>query len=88
MGWGFLAAAALIAGHAILYWRLGPIRRWLGRVAKRSGLSAKQARGTFFILTLALWLVVWLTLRDEFGDELDTVMDELFGNGGEVSPNQ
>ena len=84
MGWGFLAGATLIAGLAILYWRLGPIRRWLGRVAKRSGLSAKQTRGTFFILTLALWLVIWLTLREDYGGALDAVMDEVFGSGGEL----
>jgi hypothetical protein len=84
MGWGFFAAASLIAALAIFYWRLGPIRRWLAQAARRTGLGSNRAKGILFLLTLLVWLGVWLTLREDYGGELDAVMDEVFGSGGEV----
>ena len=87
MAWELSTLAALVAVALVLRLRYGPPSGWIGSLAGRVGLTDKQVMGAFFLTTLVVWAIMWFTLRDELGDNLDAAMDEFIKEGGELLGN-
>lgn len=87
MAWELSTLAALVVIALVLRLRYGPPSGWIGSLAGRVGLTENQVMGAFFLTTLVVWAIMWFTLHDEFGDNLDAAMDEFYKEGGELLGN-